>query len=106
MDDIKTGDIWYSTGGYEQTTIKWYRVMRTTKTMIVLEKLSGKVTENPELFMQGVSEPVIDSGSGREDIRRKVHRNGYGPMISIDNYSMGATAYPWDGKPKRCSWYA
>ena len=52
MDDIKTGDIWYSTGGYEQTTIKWYRVMRTTKTMIVLEKLSGKVTENPELFMQ------------------------------------------------------
>jgi len=101
---ITKGDIWYSSGGYDQTNVKFYRVIRTTKAMVILEAIGTTVTENG--FMCGSAVPETSVATGTEDLRRKVKWYSDSPMIVVDNYSMGACAYPWDGTAKYCSWYA
>jgi len=102
---ITAGDIWYSSGGYEQTNIKFYRVLRTTKTMVILETINTAKTEEGR-SMCGHATPDESWASGTEDIKRKVHWYRDCPCITIDNYSMGASARPWDGTPKYFSTYA
>jgi hypothetical protein len=99
---IKPGDVWASSWGYDQTNVDFYRVIRTTKTMVVLEAIAKTVREDKKLAMQGTAMPVLDSGTGREDCRRKVHSYDGSPVIEINSF---ICASPWDGSPQRVSWY-
>ena len=56
---LRVGDIWYSSGGYDQTTINFYQISRVTKTMIVLEEIGVNIEETG--FMSGRATPDLNA---------------------------------------------
>lgn len=108
---MKQGDILYSSWGYDQTNIDFYEVKQATGAMVTLQKLAAE-TETTG-FMSGKTKPVLGKPAveypGQEPvpvkpIKRKVHKGGHaGEFVKIESY---AYAWPWNGEPKGCSWYA
>lgn len=95
------GEVLYSSWGYDQTNVDFYMVERVTPKTVWLRKLDTTVEENE--FMQGDCQPVKPLQAKGEVIRRRVWWGLDEPFVKINDY---ATAAKWDGKPKRCSWYA
>lgn len=95
---IKEGTILYSSWGYDQTNIDWYKVVRANEKTAWVVRLRAKKTYDGH--MHGASEPT-DEQFG-EVIRRKIKNYGY-DYINIDSY---ASAYVWDGRPKGFSEWA
>lgn len=96
---LKLGDILYSSWGYDQTNIDFYEVTALIgKSMVELRQLCVDTTETG--FMSGSTTPRLGVYRDETRLRRKVSGNN---SVSIESY---AGAYPWDGKPKSCSWYA
>lgn len=97
---LKVGDILYSSWGYEQTNVDFFKVVRLAgKTMIEVTELACESVQ----ATGGMSDTVI--ASNRElggSMRRKVNMWGSRPSISLTSFS---NAYPWDGKPIHRSWY-
>ena len=54
--NIKVGDIFYNSWGYEQTNIDFYQVVKTTKKTITLKGIKGT---SKEYNMQGMNGTVI-----------------------------------------------
>lgn len=85
------GDILCEMWGYDMTIYTFYRVMKTTKTQVVLQQLV-KETVSSEGAFTPVVVPTKEIDKREEPFRVKAHdtwvktRHGY--------------AYKWDGKPK------
>jgi len=90
---LKQGDIMYSSWGYNQTNITFYRVTRATATTVMLERLRNRLVERMD-----VMDLVAPSDESNGEVgRRKVKRYDDEDYVEINSYK---NAYPWDGRPK------
>lgn len=99
--NVQVGDVFYSSWGYDQTNIDFYRVTEVRGAFVIIRQLSEKRTYTGD--MTGWTEPGDDLIG--EPIRKKV-LPGYGGdrvQLKLNSYSR---AYPYDGKPKSWSSYA
>ena len=102
MTALKLGDILYSSWGYDQTNIDFYQVTRVLKASVEIRRISSK--QGPEDgFMTASVTPVKDYFVGEPMVKRIAYTQSGEPNVKIKSY---AWAYIWDGRPKRCSWYA
>jgi hypothetical protein len=110
-DPFAPGAILYSSWGYDQTNVDFYRVAMRKEAgghdWVRLEKIESVETsddteERPATMTGRVvpADPV--KPIGEKPILRKIHANGNSPFVKINSY---AFAYPWDGTPKRVSHY-
>lgn len=110
---VKAGDIFYSSWGYDQTNIDFFEVVKVSGAMVTLQKLARETSQDDGCgSMTGKVIPILGKVAVEypganpvpvKPIKRKVRVYPSGPCIRIESY---ATAWPWDGKPKSCSWYA
>ena len=105
MNDIKTGDIWRSIWGCEQTNVDFYEVTRVTKATITLVMLEQFTCYDPNT-MTGMTKPIPGARIG-DPIRRKVRRSyDNEPYVNLESYAMAPTARPYGGEVLRYSDYA
>ncbi len=101
VKDENEPEIFVSSWGYDQTNVTFYKVLKRTAKTITLQRIESK--EVATGFMCGESTPLPDQTFGGP-IRRKIQINRDGKeYVSMTSYEV---ARPWDGKPRRCSWYA
>ena len=110
---FRVGDILYSSWGYEQTNVCFYRVMALNgKSMVTLKRCylpeanseaCGPMAEHVSFRIPGADEPV--SYAKGEPIRRKVKTSRYNGLdyVDIADYE---TARLYDGGSLYRSWYA
>jgi len=102
---VKTGDIFYSSWGYDQTNIDYYEVVSVKKSMIEIRELKQNTEETG--FMSGRTVPVPGNYKSEPMIKRvQGYKNKDGTQrlhLKITSFSW---AWPWDGHPKSNSWYA
>lgn len=103
VNPAKVGDILYSSWGYDQTNIDFYKVVDVKGKQVVVKALCSKQTEqNTGNSMAAYVTPVLDSERG-EALTRFAKKDGDSYQIKINDC---ATAWMWDGRPKYESWYA
>lgn len=95
---VEVGSYFYTSWGYDQTNIDWYRVEKLIgKTMaLVVEVGAVDASDGKEGWMQGKAVPG-DTPKGEPF---KVRLNGDG--FKVDRH----TAWRWDGRPKNWTAYA
>jgi hypothetical protein len=101
IDEVKVGDIFQSSWGYECTNVDFYKVVKKSKTMVTLRKLKSLTRPDGEQAMAGFSTPT-DEFDSDDLIRRKVFAYSDEPIVKIESY---AYARQWNGKPSRTTWY-
>ena len=100
--NIKPGDIFYNSWGYEQTNIDFYQVVKTTAKTITLRKIKSKSVDYNAYYMTGSKVAVKDSFYDDELIRKTPYLfNGKWHV----NFEFGAGGQ-WDGSPINYSCYA
>jgi len=100
--NIKPGDIFYNSWGYEQTNIDFYQVVKTTAKTITLRKIKSTNNDYNAHQMSGSKIAVKDSFCSDETIRKTPYLfNGHW-CISFE-YGAGSQ---WDGTPMSFSCYA
>ena len=100
---IKTGDVWRSLWGHEQTNADFYEVVHVTKTMVTLVRLETLRLDNGD--MTGTCKPT-SKRTNNKHIRRKVQWFDGEPYAKLENYSMAPIARPYDGRVTHYSTYA
>ena len=110
MHTLKVDDVLYSSWGYDQTNVDFYQVLKVTPSGVYIRELVDKVTATPGAFMTGTSVPLRDESFGTlvryhfaKDAPLMFKRAGADNSVRIKSY---ASAWKWNGEPKRCSWYA
>lgn len=103
---LAPGAIFYSSWGYEQTNVDFYRVVKLAGDWITLQEIeqiehSDDTADSPATMTGRVvpADPIAPKG---EPFRRKLMRHLSGDSVKIRSYSY---AWPWDGTPKRVSHY-
>lgn len=100
--DIKIGDIFYNSWGYDQTNIDFYQVISTTAKTITLRRIKGCSDDYNSYHMTGSTVAVKDAFCSDELIRKTPYLRGGEWRI---NFEYGAGSQ-WDGSPMRFSCYA
>ena len=94
--ELEIGDILYSSWGYDQTNIDFFKVKKFVgKTMIELVPIESKIVESDSPYEDRVIPYLVNEG---KPFRRKI-KGGDGefkPYVSINSYS---TAHHWEGRP-------
>lgn len=100
--EIKVGDIFVCRWGCIDKIVDFYKVIKKTKSTVVIKKLKNKVAKN--LYRDGpAGENLVVPTKGFEkeksyepsEMRKKIQKDG---SLRITSYS---SAYKWDGKPVR-----
>jgi len=101
---IKLGDILYSSWGWEQTNITFYKVVKRTPKQVQLQQIGTSHIEDQSMAMQGTAVPN-EEVKRNGVFRRKVQKSSYDneEYVLVESYEV---ARPWDGKPKRYTAYA
>lgn len=99
VHNVKVGDIFDSSWGYEQTNVDFYQVIDVKGKHVVLRKICQRITE--EYRDQGRCIPIKDSFVANAEPFKKLVSQGYNntPIIRLNSYSHCSL---WDGKP--CYW--
>ena len=69
--DIKIGDIFYNSWGYDQTNIDFYQVISTTAKTITLRAIKGASDDFNTYHLTGTTVPVKDNFCSDELIRKR-----------------------------------
>ena len=105
----KVGDILYSSWGYDQTNIEFFKVVRVSEFSVWIQKLGSKIVavtgwahEDVVPTDSSTYETRKYEGEGYETrtypIRRhKIQESFSGYGVSLNSFS---SAFLWDGKPK------
>lgn len=102
-DPFAPGAILYSSWGYDQTNIDFYRVEKHAGDWITLQKLLAVEESDGPGSMTGRVKPHDPPQLIGTPFRRKLlEPSSSGAAVKIKSY---AFAYPWDGQPKRVSHY-
>jgi len=104
IHDLKPGDILYTSWGYEQTNVEWFKVYEIRgRHYFYIKQIGSKAVEGsqgcmsesripePERVLEGEPQKAYCSSNGR----MHVCEHGYQRHL-----------YLWDGSSKYCSWYA
>lgn len=100
--NIKVGDIFYNSWGYEQTNIDYYQVVSTTKKTITLRKIKGISNDYDSYHMTGTKTAVKDAFCSDEIIRKTPYLLDGEWRVNFE-YGAGCK---WDGEAMRYSCYA
>ena len=94
--NVKVGDIFYTSWGYDQTNVDWFQVDKLIgKNKVTLVRLGSKFSgETPEGYDDRVL-PDVQIRKGSQNYI--VNMEGGSPRIAIHSF---ANAYPWDGRPQ------
>ena len=91
--NVKVGDVFVSSGGYEQTNVTFYRIVTVKNVSVEIVELG----ENRKYtgHMCGETVPVLsDVTTECKTVRIRVDGNGKVSFKGIWGYT-----FPWDGKP-------
>ena len=108
----KIGYILYSSWGYDQTNIDFYKVVKVSEFSVWIQKLNSAITEvtgwahqnvvatdssTYEVRISDYDEPAVYETRTYPVRRHKIqsYSDGYG--VSLNSF---ASAFLWDGKPK------
>jgi hypothetical protein len=105
---LEPGSILFSSWGYDQTNVEFYRVEKITGAFVTLQQIESVEHSDDEAAgystMTGKVVPVDPPAPiGNKTFRRKLHQGQAEPFVQIESYSY---AYAWDGRPRRVSHYA
>jgi hypothetical protein len=100
--NIKVGDIFYNSWGYEQTNIDFYQVVSTTAKTITLQQIKGHSDDYDAYHMTGSKIAVKDSFCSDEMLRKTPYLMGSEWRVSFE-FGAGSK---WDGSPMSFSCYA
>lgn len=106
----KVGDILYSSWGYDQTNIEFFKVVKVSEFSVWIQKVGSKVVEVTGWAHQN----VVPTDSSEYEVRiwekpgeyetrtypvkrHKIQEWGGSYGVSLSSYS---AAFLWDGKPK------
>ena len=113
----KVGDILYSSWGYDQTNIEFFKVVKVSEFSVWIQEIGKKVVEvtgwahqnvvpvdSPEYQVRNWDKEKDDWDNVNEYItkthpiqRKKIQAYGDGYGVSLNSFS---SAWLWDGKPK------
>ena len=91
----KVGDIMYSSWGYDQTNITFYKIVRVSESSIWLQPVKSKVERQVGWAHYEVTPTDEVAGQITRHKRRETQTHGY--WVTVSDYEL---AYQWDGKPK------
>ena len=95
--DVKVGDIFASSWGYDQTNVDFYQVLKRTPTTVAVAQINSKIVSGQGSPSEKVM-PVVGSFDHRGKKGRKKLKDWDGsPYISRSSYE---SADLWDGKPQ------
>lgn len=101
-DSWGVGSILYSSWGYEQTNIEFYKVTKRTKATVTIVRLSEDIVEHNPEYMSGYTSAGEEVVGEPIKSKRISNRGTDYESIKLSDYKR---AYPWDGKPKYFSYY-
>lgn len=105
-DQIKEGDIFYSSWGYDQTNVDFFQVVGFTNKLALVKKIAERRTATG--FMSGTTIAIKDKFVSSTPIKAKLlvgnNMNVYG--LKMFTGRIGSNLYKWDGKPVYYSSYA
>jgi hypothetical protein len=94
---MKVNDILYTSGGYEQTNVNFYKVVRRTKASIELMQIGKSETGKTECNGHWVEVMPNENVSSHNVFMRR-YKDGQ-TYVKVHNY-YGGMAYLWNGKPQ------
>jgi len=102
-EPFKVGDILYTSWGYEQTNIDFFRVVKVTPQTVVIEGIPStvdhSVTGSDYMIPRSDAAPIQSALLDKPQQRFKLSLPaGKTPYIRLADY---AYAWRWDGTPKR-----
>jgi hypothetical protein len=98
-DKIQTGSIMYSSWGYEQTNIDFFKVLSRKNNTVTMQKIGSKVVSYNNNHMSGqkvADESVVDG----EVMTKRINKFG---GITLNSFAFCGI---WDGRPLSFSEYA
>jgi hypothetical protein len=116
----KVGDILYSSWGYDQTNIEFFKVVKVSEFSVWIQEVGSKVVEvtgwaHEKVVPTDSSEYQVRNWDNVPDVfgnvntyitkthpiqRKKIQTYGGGYGVSLNSFS---SAWVWDGKPKEAS---
>jgi hypothetical protein len=110
-NQVKVGDVFVCSWGYEQTNVDFYQVTRTMNKAIEIREIKKEKRETGN--MSGVCTPIINAYVGEPMRKTPKHRGGANVTIKLNSYSYADLLVPLaevDGvkiyPPRRYSEYA
>lgn len=100
VNPFAVGQILYESGGYEQTNVYFYQIVKSEKKTIVLRQIHQERTDTG--FMSGTTIGIKDSFVSDKEITKRIQVRVWSdnkPHIYVNDLSV------WDGKPKYWSSY-
>lgn len=95
--NVKVGDIFYSSWGYDQTNIDYFKITKLIgKNKVEYAKVSTDVIYDNDSTLHKSQDKTAPGSHIGKPIRGLINMTGGRPSISIESF---ANAYPWDGKP-------
>ena len=89
-NEMKVGDIYYSSWGYDQTNVDFYKILEVKKSSAVIVKIGNKTVLDDGPYTEVAPTPENETG---EPMLKRMGEYGF----TIASY---ASATKWDGKPK------
>jgi hypothetical protein len=99
MFEIKVGDIFVQTWGYDQTNADFFQVIKVNASSIVVRHIKSKETTSPNDNMYGTVVPLRGQFDEAPMLKKPYEFMGR-PSFRVNSYS---SAQPWDGKPQSVS---
>lgn len=100
--NIKVGDIFTYSWGYDQTNIDFYQVVSTSAKTIAIRKIKAGQTDYDAHYMSGHKVPLKDEFC-KDEVLRKTPRFISNKWWIPFEYGVGQL---WDGKPEAFTCYA
>lgn len=96
--EYNVGSIIYSQGGYNQTNVNYYKIVKRTEKTLTIQKIGDKVVDGDPLRVYHTipDESVLDGEPF------KVWLNKYGTAAIRNSYGEERLS-DWDGEPKWCN---
>ena len=92
--DVKVGDIYYTSWGYDQTNIDFYEVVNVRGSRIDLKELTQKVVNQGDA---GYDDKVVPGDTFANDKIYTVSARADGTLTSLSSFEY---LHKWDGQPK------
>ena len=89
-EEIKVGDIYSSSWGYDQTNVDFYKVLEVKKASAVIVKVGSETVSDRGSCTDVVAVPEVETG---EPMLKRIGEYGF----KVRSF---AHATKWDGKPK------
>jgi len=94
---FKQGDILYSSWGYDQINIDFYKVIKISKTMVTVISIGKVYLEKENEYEDMVYPDLLSQNAHQKSFRRKIKTFNNILYVNITDYE---TAKLWDNEPK------